>query len=686
MDGYFHSSRHPHRNLHPNYRQSRGSSMDIELLPTVGPGDLDHYPISPLPDSLSMVDVDDDGRPKPVVREGLGETLAPAVPNWPLEARFLNRTYWRKCLGIFWDLVYLVPPLLFMVLGVKAVNLDGKPVTPRGENVRRVCWLAPTIFPIVFAAVAWRLLGVIAVYKAENGARLGTLEQLNGSRTFYSTLETHFRLRSFSFLAVGLIMLWTLSPLGGQASLRVLMVSDRSSPFTEVLSHLSTNQTSVLADQNNADSYRFAVDSLYSASLLPSGSNGSSNMDMWGNVKVPMLESLGSIGVSSDSWLPVDESNTTYSSLVGIPITDLPRRGRATISIESSYFVFTCPVLTKISQDDNLKARLGPIHGGEQFSNIWGGRQAGFFLDTTTPFNRMNSAPQSDDPIAPRKVIFGSLGPQNWTTIANCSVQRSSVESFITCLDRDCNVSKIRKSVQDNRPPSVTPFEDLTTCTNLFKSFADATGSLPKFSSTPTEQYMNDPLSANTAFFSNSLVDLSTLRQDLFERRLSLLFNTYWQASLAPWYLTGGSARNLSLQQSTPTLQLNTVPATIILSTEIYHCKRIWLAILLLSSLTLFFCGIITAILHYHVLAPGILNHVSSLTRENPYTPLPPGGCSLDGFARTRLLRDLKVRVVDVKWREGIGHIALSSVRGPADNVGMLRKGRLYTGVGIDGY
>lgn len=88
--------------------------MDVELLPTVGPGDLDHYPISPLPDSLSMVDVDDDGRPKPVVRGGFEEVLAPAVPHWPSEARFLDRTQWRKHLRVFWDVLYLVPPLLFL--------------------------------------------------------------------------------------------------------------------------------------------------------------------------------------------------------------------------------------------------------------------------------------------------------------------------------------------------------------------------------------------------------------------------------------------------------------------------------------------------------------------------------------------------------------------------------------------
>ncbi len=30
---------------------------------------------------------------------------------------------------------------MVVVLGVKAVNLDGQPVTPRGERVRQVCWL-----------------------------------------------------------------------------------------------------------------------------------------------------------------------------------------------------------------------------------------------------------------------------------------------------------------------------------------------------------------------------------------------------------------------------------------------------------------------------------------------------------------------------------------------------------------
>lgn len=70
--------------------------------------------------------------------------------------------------------------------------------------------------------------------------------------------------------------------------------------------------------------------------------------------------------------------------------------------------------------------------------------------------------------------------------------------------------------------------------------------------------------------------------------------------------------------------------------------------------------------------------YVSSLTRNNPYVNQPPGGCTLDGLDRTRLLKDLRVKMQDVAPDHEVGHIALSDAKGSTPDG--LASGRLYAG------
>ena len=52
------------------------------------------------------------------------------------------------------------------------------------------------------------------------------LEILLGSRSLPSTISTVFSLGTISLVEIGLVLLWMLSPIGGQASLRILNVQN----------------------------------------------------------------------------------------------------------------------------------------------------------------------------------------------------------------------------------------------------------------------------------------------------------------------------------------------------------------------------------------------------------------------------------------------------------------------------
>jgi hypothetical protein len=98
---------------------------------------------------------------------------------------------------------------------------------------------APTIFPIVFATVASQALAHIAQYQAERGTQLRVLEQLLRSKSVASTVVMHLSLRIFGILGSLLTILWALSPLGSQASLRIIAVTNAVPSSTVDLRYLS---------------------------------------------------------------------------------------------------------------------------------------------------------------------------------------------------------------------------------------------------------------------------------------------------------------------------------------------------------------------------------------------------------------------------------------------------------------
>ena len=94
---------------------------------------------------------------------------------------------------------------------------------------------------------------------------------------------------------------------------------------------------------------------------------------------------------------------------------------------------------------------------------------------------------------------------------------------------------------------------------------------------------------------------------------------------------------------------------------EVYVCNTIWAVIQTTISILLLLFGILGSIGKHLALGPKILGYVSTMTRDNPYIPLPPGDGSLDGMERAKLLEDLHVKLQDVSSPDEDANIALSS-------------------------
>jgi hypothetical protein len=62
----------------------------------------------------------------------------------------------------------------------------------------------------------------LGLWLAQRGTTLGRLEQLVGCQSVFSALERQFCLRSWSVVGLASILIWLLSPVGGQSALRLL--------------------------------------------------------------------------------------------------------------------------------------------------------------------------------------------------------------------------------------------------------------------------------------------------------------------------------------------------------------------------------------------------------------------------------------------------------------------------------
>lgn len=446
-----------------------------------------------------------------------------SIDGWPPNPNKGDKdAVWLRVLAFITNIAMALFPLLFIILSIAAIILSGSRSSSQGDIVKIATGFGPSIFPILFAGIVGRALKACASYQAGRGAKLGVLEQILGSLTVFSTIETQILLRSFNLLGIGLLMVWALSPLGGQASLRLLELKTKSVRSTQNLTYMNMHSTSWFTQGISGFSQAsFAVNTLYSAALLTPLPVQTTSMDTWGNLKIPTLESLNVDTNDSNGWLAVDRRNPKYSSLLGVPVDGLVNRGQSHFTLESYYFVLGCANLYHVvdKTEVNWGSVTGSLYQGMQPDNTSAFKKNsgvifGFFLDSRSSPSGPSSLYPYEAPfpdIQPQYIVFGSLADGGTgVSLANCSLTRSSVESNVTCNGTSCAATEVRRSAFDLRPPGYTPLNDPIARGNFMNQWPISAGSNPHpLSSTPTELFVQDPslvsavLSASNITYAN---------------------------------------------------------------------------------------------------------------------------------------------------------------------------------------
>ena len=205
--------------------------------------------------------------------------------------------------------------------------------------------LLATAFPFAFAIVVGNALKRISALKLKRGTTVGFLEQMTGSLSVGSTVATQLLLRPINLLALLLLGLWSFSPLGSQSCLQVLSVSavPQTTGANVTISYFDLNAEAALSTNNGAST---TWNGLFAAAIVTPAVIRNSSVDLWGHVKVPNLARPG-----------------RHSSLLGIPISGIPKQANITFQLETSYMAVSC--------DNNLTYFPLPVNNS-QFTPVSG--------------------------------------------------------------------------------------------------------------------------------------------------------------------------------------------------------------------------------------------------------------------------------------------------------------------------
>lgn len=491
------------------------------------------------------------------------------------------------------------------------------------------------------------------------------------------TVTSIFSIGYVGPLTIAILLLWTMSPIGGQSALRMLTPQATRVYGNTTVAYLNiVNASSGFDGSSGMSSSIAAIDSIYTTSLMAMQAVQNSPRDVWTFPKIPVLRylPLNTSSSSSNPWRDCDhDTQTVYSSLTGLVVRGIPSDSEAEFSVETSYFDLDCHSKAQNTTQDLLFAEMGGSLLYHNATNLFsaethydapndGGNS--FFIDTSYNFSASRlTQPQINLWYGTRDTNGGSMAN---ASLYNCTVSTIRVEAWISCQNASCAVDRMRRSQKDTRPDSLSPFNDAEidinfwgTLYNLIGEFPYSTGYTHDYQAAPTDNYIYGeyPVFRDMIYVHN----WSSVSDQAISSKFTTAFNTYWQASLAPF--TIGSA--LPVQAAnTPDSGLesfNMTTATTFRSIMVYQVEWPWAITFIIAAVLLQLCAFIGLFLKFKTIAPDLLGFVSSMTRDNPYIHLPSGGSNLSGSERAKLLRDLPVQILDVDGQNDTGYIALGN-------------------------
>lgn len=561
-----------------------------------------------------------------------------------------------------------------------------------------------------------------------------------------SAIDLAISLRSFSFLSFAILLLWSLSPLGGQSSLRLLAEANTTVTISRAIYYPKNDSKSWLLEPSPFTRLN-QVSVVVSTSISTADTLSNSSVDAWNHPKVPRLRPLELLELENNKlhpWIDVDEGSAAdYTSLTGLSIVGLEADTVANFSVPYAYMYADCKAHMRGSSKE-IKAffdkEIGLSKTGQNQLHPSGwpypqrlnspGGEFGYLFNVSYLLPTNNLYYESS---------FFLVSPQNLTvewgttdhvfygtkdagsdgqpriSLYKCSLHDIDVEAHIACSSAACRTTRLRRIIVP-RPPITDPRGVNTTSgaqpvyddsvlpisqpwqvlnhahylRNFIQYFPTIGGMTSGNAFHPVDNYIYGNLSTDgppTSYFTADIRierNWAAVPDAHISQRLTEILNTYWEASR--WFETtirsdpyGVSSMNRTAREPFAELRMNATTASVASQVPIYRASVPWILTLGVCSGTLLLLGVANVVVARQTAMPDVLGAVSSLTRENEFVELPPGGSGLDGMDRSRLIRDLNVQLCDVQPGEEVGRVALRSIKKDEDVKGAkVERDRLY--------
>jgi hypothetical protein len=523
------------------------------------------------------------------------------------------------------------------------------------------------VFPLAFAAVLGRAVKAYTTWRLERGETLGNLDTLAGSATLVSTIMSQVSLRIFTSLGAILSVAWMLSPLGGQAALRIVSLANVTDSANASYLYPKGGHVYGMGDifmTSTSATEKGMGQALYASSLMSAKSLEQSSVDLWTNVKIPYLEHAEqniSNPADPEGWYILGDGGYEVASLVGIPVFGLPEGvHNSSFLMDASYWHVDCSSST-MEWAGPLPSPNSSWEGGKGESSValWSNNTEyrGDLQTSSFPSN-----------LSSRTILFRAFPIESI-----CHMSTSYVELDLSCTSQLCRCVKIRRSVKQHHPENWTSL-DLNFSTGssntIFAGFAYwFTKLVPGHDSKPTivEGYFE---SSGPLVRSRKRTSISSLPLDLLSLRLAQILNTAWAASWV-WIFNGVTGTSQLHPES-----LMTAAGVQTTAVEQISCDYLWFSILLIASLTMLSAAVACAAFRMLRRGPEFDLLISTMVKEDPNVSLPAMSSTLDAVERARNCKNVKIILGDVSGEDEVGHIALTNVGGR--NAIGISKNRLY--------
>lgn len=512
------------------------------------------------------------------------------------------------------------------------------------------------------------------------------LEQISGSQSLSSAVDRVFTVRGTHVLSLCVVVVWALSPIGGQSSSRLLgegldpVISNSQVYFANPEYQSSTSDSA-----SGWKDYKNVVYMVYSSVLFSVSSKRAALADPWDRPKLPQL-SQAVIETSNFTWQEYDQQTNLqagedFASLLGVDIQGLridDPTMTSNFSIEMSYIDMDCKraIAFKPLNSTYTSSFVATIVRNNDSSG------AAWFWNNSRNGHRLSYDTR----------LTTDTGSHLGSTVFECVMRRIPVEAEIFCgpfPSTGCGVrrQRLRQAKSDPAPDGsygteldgmyqILPWSmGIPTLQNMVKDWPSAGGS----TDVVEEASATDNFLAGDDFLyqSQHMRDWDSDATDmaLFSRRMTTMFNTMFHATLDPWNATRSDLTRIPDTGNTTVdgyfyPNYTTTQATLTGQQSVYLANHPWCGLLLFIGSVVQLLAIASLCLRAIINAPDILGFASSFTRDNPYFPIRPSGSALGGAERARLLKDLRVQIADVIPTENVGYIAVRPVSDDLNNGG----------------